>query len=108
MATTRDHVVAAVSEFAERTNIRTSRPATELVALVVSAIVEDPHPRWRAAPGFSPASLELAQDWYLRALPLFLTQVAQQALRGEREQITTFDVLHWLTSHLDSICTIPK
>jgi hypothetical protein len=99
----------AVFEVGERFGIRVSGHATTLLQLLLDAVVKDPHPRWRAGAAGLADQLPAFRDIYGSALPLLLTQVAAQE-PGVREtgQITTFDLLHWLSGRIDSLCIIPK
>jgi hypothetical protein len=110
MPDAREFVASAVGEVRERLGIRVSEPAAGLLQLVLDAVVNDAHPRWGTTPGsIGPDGLRVFQDFYGRALPLLITQVAAQepAVR-DTGQITTFDLLHWLSGRIDFLCIIPK
>jgi hypothetical protein len=101
----RNDITIVCSQFTARTAVEVSATTQNLVAEIISAIVEDPHPSWARAlpPNTSPDDFA---NQYLRRTPEMLEQ-----LRGtlkDRKRITAFDFLHWFSTNLSFICPIPK
>jgi hypothetical protein len=77
--------------------------ARQLIATILNAMVNDPHPAWDSfdRDRVYELKLELEND-----LPSLMQRIIDDELvTGE---VTTFDVLHWLTRHLESICPVTK
>ena len=91
------------SRFEHDTDIKVSAQTRELAALVLSSIMEDPHPAWEAGDG----RLESITKAYVSALPMMLYQIVNtEKVQG---RITAFDFLHWFPKFLeDKMCIIPK
>jgi len=91
-------VQRAVSDFTEKSGIRVSLQAEELIASILGAFLFDPHPSWHADRRDHSALFKA----HLSSLPKYLADIAKRS--GERKQITSFDVLAWLGENLKSIC----
>lgn len=92
------------SEFAERTGVGISDGARALIKMITDAIISDPHPAWDA----SPSDRLRAVTHYISELPEMLAAVARE--ENVRDQINTFDLLHWVSQDRDlaRICIIEK
>jgi hypothetical protein len=98
-----DRRVSEICEsFQNATRINVTPQARTLIAEVISAIFEDPHPAWR----ISETERRDAVTRYLHTLPEYLSDIARE--EGRYERITVFGVLHWLVGNFSLICTITK
>jgi len=89
------------STFQSNTTVEVSNQAQELIALLVTSIVSDPHPRWRMQ-----QAPQQTQSDYLAALQFNLARlVADESISSK---ITTFHLIHWIADTLASLCTIKK
>lgn len=91
-------VRSAVDDFTAASDIRVSPQAVELIASVLAAFLFDPHPNWHAG--------RLDHTDYFNAhlarIPDYLKQISTRL--GERQEITSFDVLAWFSENLRNIC----
>ena len=95
---------------ARRSDINLTPQAHSLIKLVLESVTEDPHSSWRSSFSSGPATIEelTAQQQKLTSqLPEFLKQIAEAPIIRERV-VSTFDVLHWLSGNLDSVCPMKK
>ena len=88
--------------FQNAAHIQVTPQARRLIAEVISAIIEDPHPAWR----INEDERHAAVTRYLDGLPGYLSEMARE--EGGYERITAFGVLHWLVGNFSLICTITK
>jgi hypothetical protein len=101
-----DQVNKICDAFTGARHISVSSNARELIATIISAIEQDPHPAWRDR---SPEQLRSFQALYLQRIPTILEEII--TTEKVKSQITTFDVLHWAagpTALARGICLIPK
>jgi hypothetical protein len=107
------------SEFKDASNIEVSENTRDLIYDVLRAISQDPHPNWKinsfplntvnqtnAYPNDENNSEDNIVEWYLNALPVFLSQIVSSEVKIEK--ITFFHALHWFTHNLNFICIIDK
>lgn len=86
----------------EQTGAKWSTHTRVLIFNSLAAIVEDPLPDWQRSRS---SDRRKQQASLLRRLPRLLRAMAS----GRRQRpITYFEVLHWLTDHLDAICPFQK
>ncbi|MDX6528478.1 MAG: hypothetical protein QOH41_768 [Blastocatellia bacterium] len=92
------------NRFESEKGVGVSAGAQNLLDTILNAILSDPHPSWQVTPQ---RCVEIVGE-YIDKLPGFLAAIVE----GEnvREEVTTFDVLHWITrgQNFDSICFIEK
>lgn len=98
----------AAGQFRENTGIEISEPTRAMIAAVISAILEDPHPNWRLPSGDDRSrQLDGIITAYLSAVPLFFHQIVVS--ERVRDKITVFDFLHWFSKSFEPMmCVIPK
>jgi|SRR5579862_8450163 len=102
--------LAEIADAARVSNVRITPHAALLIKNVLEAISEDPHPRWRSSTtGEAPNSATLRdfQQYVARDLPRLLEGMQKEEETGDRE-VTSFDLLHWLSKYLDSLCPFEK
>ena len=95
---------------ARQSDVRITPQATVLIKNVLDAITDDPHPRWRfrgLTEGPSAGTLIDVQGTLTRDLPDILRAVREQEGTGDGG-VTSFDLLHWLSKHLDGLCPFDK
>jgi len=93
----RQDIQAAADKLEDSTGVEVSGQAKNIIFYVVSAVETDPHPAWRQWPG---------KSQFLESLPEYLSSVVEE--ERVKRKVTTFDVLHWLSRHLEGICPIEK
>jgi hypothetical protein len=85
--------------------------AAVLIKVTLDAIAEDPHPNWKSKkPGSAtPDFQEIieAQAQLLAQVPKFLKSV-QEAEKVTNRPINTFDILHSLSTALNTWCPFDK
>jgi hypothetical protein len=88
--------------FMEQTGIEVTAEAQNLTKTILNGVLSDPHPRWEATPE---ERVEIVNN-YIQNLPETLTTLAKD--ENVEGSITTFDLLHWLSTdkHLARICII--
>jgi hypothetical protein len=85
--------------------IEVSTSTRELIAAIISAIKEDPHPNWNLQPTMKLDNIIKA---YTDAIPMMLFQIVASEKINPRA-ISAFDFLHWFSRSFDtSLCLIPK
>lgn len=102
--------LAEIAEAARVSNVRITPHAALLVKTVLDAISEDPHPSWRSrTTGEKPSAGTLRdfQQYVTRDLPRLLEGMQKEEEAGDRE-VSSFDLLHWLSKYLDSLCPFEK
>jgi hypothetical protein len=73
-----------------------------LIFNALTAILEDPSNAWKA----SDIDRRRQFERFSSALPGMLVEIAKAAeVKGK---ISYFDTMHWLSSHLDSLCPFDK
>jgi hypothetical protein len=87
--------------FSTNTGIEVSSNARNLIAMVLSSIIEDPHQSWKTEHD----KLEFFVRSYIDAISMLLYQIVQA--ENISNQITFFDVFHWLSRNF-TICIIGK
>jgi hypothetical protein len=90
-----------ITDLRRATGLGVSANAEQLIRYIISGIVGDPHPQWRA----TAAQLRGYSQAFLNDLQQTLARVAHDE---EVTVITTFGLLHWLSQRLDTICPIQK
>jgi len=90
--------------FTQDTGIEISPGAQELIKLILTSILSDPHPLWDIRPN---QRVGVVQH-YIAELPTKLAELVEE--EQVQEQITSFDVLHWLSRDRDMarLCIIEK
>jgi hypothetical protein len=90
----------AVDLFEARTGIDVSHSAQQLMEDLTSAIEFDPHPSW-------PRDQSVLSRF---AHSAFVADLLQTIAKEEHVEhmVTTFDIVHFLSRHLDSLCPIQK
>ena len=88
----------ACAEFSHETGIEVSRAAQSLIHVILEAIILDPHPRWNVSEDYRMVTV----GRFISDLPLILEGVARQ--ERVRREMTSFDVLHYLSVELDGLC----
>jgi len=86
----------------QQSGIEITADAQNLTKVILNAVLSDPHPRWEATPE---ERVEIVTN-YIQDLPDTLTTLAKdEHVEGS---ITTFDLLHWLSTdkQLARICII--
>ena len=104
-----------ITRAAQTAGVPLTPQAALLAKVVLDAIAEDPHPRWRNKKtswgdgGDPPRLLELnnIQMRITADLPGIFKEV-QQHESDSIGEVSTFDLLHWLTKRLDTICPFDK
>ena len=76
-----------------------------LVMNTILAIQEDPSPSWKDAD--EKRRTQVVED-FIYNLPKLLDELSRSQDYMNKHNESYFDVLHWLTSRLDSICPFPK
>lgn len=97
-----DTVFQQCAKFSNESGIAVSPYAQFLIRSILGAVLQDPHPRWKAE------DQERGQvvQTFLTELAKHLYDIAQsEHVEGV---ITTFDILHWLAINLDGLCIIQK
>ena len=90
-------------KFKYDTGILVSNTTIEIAAEIISAICDDPHPSWK----YRDARLIDTTKTYMEYVPMMLKQIA--ASQRVEDEITTFDLLHWLSGdNISMLCIIPK
>jgi len=99
------------TDFEAERKIGITESAQKLLFSTLVAIEEDPHPTWNTE--FT--SLEKVTDYFSQNLFRYLEEISRVTFLGSRisiskslEKITFFDVFHWLTFRLDSLCPFIK
>ena len=92
---------------AREAQVRLTGNAKSLIKLVLDSVTEDPHRSWRSTSGRKVTTEKLlsTSNQLSADLPETLRRIKQSL--GVNE-LSTFDVLHWLTENLDSICPMIK
>ena len=91
-------------EFHESTGMMVSTAAQDLIRVILSAILSDPHPSWK----ISPEETARVVGEYVASIPKLLTEIAQE--ENVQGQITAFDILHYISKDKDlmRLCLIEK
>ncbi len=97
-----NEVNAACADFYKRTGIEVTDSARNLIALLLSAVEKDPHPFWKA----DEEDLSSGAQQLLGELPLSLLRAARHT-RAEG-QLTTYQLMHWLSRNFDFLCPFEK
>ena len=91
-----------IDSFEQETKIPVSPLARHLIIISLDAIERDPNPRW----GVDTAELESYADEIAREVPALLRSVVEHS--DAEGGITYFNVLHFLSRNLKSICPFPS
>lgn len=105
IAFVRDEIGRVCDRFTQETGVLVTPTTRDLAAEIISAVAEDPHPRWRV----EVPQLQEFLFTYVQQSPKFLRDIQNQQKIEKR--ITAFDLLHWMTQGkaLESwLCIIPK
>jgi len=84
--------------------------AHSLIKLVLDSVTEDPHASWQSRYSSGRATIEELgeqQRGLTNQLPEFLKRISEASTVRQRV-VSTFDVLHWLSGNLDSVCPMKK
>lgn len=87
----------------EQRKVRFTRTASEMLYGMVDAVTRDPHPSWRNQ--VSEGSLDAFQKDMISSLEVRLMEMP---LPGADGSISTFDLLHSVSSIIDAICPFKK
>ena len=85
--------------FTVQSGIPVSNGAREFIVAVLKAFRDDPHPRWDVEHG----QHEQRTVEFLADLPTYLRLIARRR-RGPAAEITSFDVIFWLSQNIKTIC----
>ncbi|MEQ8356703.1 MAG: hypothetical protein RH942_14265 [Kiloniellaceae bacterium] len=97
-----DRVERYIQQFEAERHLRVSEMARHLIVMTLDAIEHDPNPNWDAPM----VELETFADRSTRDVPGLLGAVAEHG--RIKDEITYFNVLHFLSSNLKSICPFPS
>lgn len=98
-----------LEEFQEKHNVRISDQAQKLIYDVLGAVLSDPHPSWTFGnPKEVETYFENNIERYLEEISRFMVHGAWWKRRGKDTPITFFDVVHWLSVRIDSLCPFIK
>ena len=86
----------------QQTDVFYSVHSRVLIFNALTAILEDPSNAWKATDTDRRRQFER----FLSALPQLLSDIAKTV--GVKGKISYFDTMHWLSSHLDSLCPFEK
>ena len=86
----------------QETGVLYSMHSRVLIFNSLTAILEDPSNAWKAGDGDRRRQFE----GFSSALPQMLVEIAKAA--GVKGKISYFDTMHWLSTHLDSLCPFDK
>ncbi len=85
----------AITAFEKDSGITVSEEARQLIVLTLSAVSEDPHPRWQVPS----EELDQRADRILQDLPKLLpTGTEEERIKNS---LTFFDVLHFIAKNMD-------
>lgn len=90
------------ASFESTYHIAISENAKKLLYLTLSSIEDDPHPVWDTE--LTPP--KRVTENFLKNLSKYLTDILHFQMLSDN--ITYFDVLHWLGIRLDSLCPFMK
>lgn len=100
-----------ISEWQSNSDATVSEQAMQIVIAAVSAIVYDPHPRWRLPREMMPfpsadAHLREIQQDAIEKIPEVLDEIRMKS--GSKHAINTFDMLHLSSDILQKVCPFDK
>jgi len=96
-----DVVAAGVRSFSERTGRNVTPTAQQFITILRRSIQEDPHPTWGG----------WQQDLQNRySDPGVFSDILVRVTIDENvmAEVTTFDLLHWISDHMADVCPVPK
>jgi len=91
-----------IMKFVSKSGIKVSAQAQAIIHDLLNSIVVDAHPRWRER---SPKPQKVF-DEFVEKIPSLLQEIAES--EKVDKIITTWDILHWLSSRLDVMWPYPK
>lgn len=91
-----------IDSFEQDRGLRVSTLARHLIVLSLDAIEREPNPNWDA----QAETLESYTDSLTRDVPRLLSAIAE--VSHIEKEITYFNVLHFLSRNLKSICPFPS
>jgi len=100
-----------LEEFQRKRDVRISDQAQKLIYEVLYAIESDPHPSWNTRltnPKIVTAYFEDNIEHYLEEILHLTVHGAWWVDRGKDTRITFFDVVHWLSLRINSLCPFIK
>jgi hypothetical protein len=100
-----------LEEFQRKRNARISDQAQKLIYQVLYAIENDPHPSWNIRftnPKNVTAYFEDNIEHYLEEILHSTVHGAWWGRRGKDTPVTFFDVVHWLSLRINSLCPFIK
>jgi hypothetical protein len=86
-------IATKCAEFQELSGVSISSAAIDLGAQIIGAISEDPHSSWKLDANQRTTLVSLA----ISAVPLMLSDISKSEAIVKGKEITTFDVVHWLS-----------
>jgi hypothetical protein len=100
-----------LEEFQMKHNVRISDQAQRLIYQVLDAIETDPHASWntqvtnlKTATAYFDGNIER----YLEEISRLTAHGAWWGRRGKDTPVTFFDVVHWLSARINSLCPFIK
>jgi len=97
-------VNARCRQFERESGVHVSPSARGLLADLLKAVLDDPHPSWDA----SPQERRLFVIGFLtNGLDPFLARMRAD-LPQHRSEFTTYDLIHFVAEHLASLCPFNK
>jgi hypothetical protein len=104
--TTKSELEVKLKVLLETYKIEITTQANVILGECVTAILEDPHASWPFKKG--PALHKELQKFKADMLNAIPSKLAQMANKQKITKITSFDLLHSMTSIIDSICPFDK
>ena len=99
----RGQVNEMCQNFSTNTRIEVSSNTRDLIAMVLSSIIEDPHRSWNIEAN----QLEFVVRSYVNAIPILLYHITRS--ENINDKITSFDFTHSFSRNLEPMmCVIPK
>jgi len=99
-----EEVNTHLEQFTSNSGVRLTNKARDLLLLCLDAIESDPNPSWEANSNLP----QLTNEMTVR-LPSFLFEIWHDRPKNRfYDEMTTFEVLHWLGENLTKICPIQK
>ncbi len=97
-----DKITSICKEFSFETGIDVSEQGQIIIKDILDAIVIDPHRKWKV----TKEELESEVGKFMSELSKNLNNIVKE----ERvvKIITSFDILHWFSKHIDQLCPFEK
>lgn len=97
-----DRIANICEEFRHERYIDVSQQSKILIKDILDAIILDPHPRWK----FTKKKRKHVANYFASELYVNLFNIAKE--EQVEKIITSFDILHWLSRHIDKLCPFTK